>query len=366
MESNDTAQHQAHVFILHGDDLLAIQKKIKEIAAGLGMVSASGGVEANRLNGRTAGWDALHTAADTLPFLTPHQLVIIDEPLGAYPQRRQEGQPAKGAQAAKEKGEETANKRQKEWQVKYIDLLAGAPLTTTLVLLLLDEFHPGGQNRGWELLRSHKWLTDWVEDAKELAQLTTFQLPNQRAMPSWIIGRCSQLEVKIQGKAAEELAIRTGNDTLLVEQELEKLITYKGAVAEITLEDVKAVSISGGLADVFKMIDAVVDGKKQEALRSLHILLNEQEAGSVYSLFVRHFRNMIQVSDLLDKGGKLPAIAPGLRLPDWQVEKIITQLRRFKMERLSAVYHRLLQMDIDSKRGGTPLEVALDELVLTV
>jgi DNA polymerase III delta subunit len=117
---------------------------------------------------------------------------------------------------------------------------------------------------------------------------------------------------------------------------------------------------------VFKMIDAVVEGRKQEALRSLHILLNEQEPQGVFALFVRHFRYLILVRELLDKGGKPAAIAESVHLPDWQVEKLINQLRRFKMDRLSKVYHQLLRMDVDSKSGGTPIEVALDELVLTV
>ncbi len=365
MESTESVKPAERVVILHGDDPLAIQQAVKSIAGGLGLINSTGNLDANRLNGRTANWDSLSTAINTLPFLSPHQLVIIDEPLGSYPAKR-ENAAGREVQASRKRGEEAPSPRQKEWREKYLNLLSHVPGSTTLILILLDEYVAGGDGRGWKMLRTHKWLTDWLSAARENAKLTTFQLPNQRAMPGWIIGRCSQLGIKVQGKAAEELAVRTGNDTMLVEQEIAKLITYKGPSAEITLDDVKAVSVSGGQADVFKMIDDVVDGRKQEALRGLHILLNEQEAGSVFSLFVRHFRLMIQVRELLDKGGKLPAIAESLHTADWQIEKIINQLRRFKMDRLSSVYHQLLQMDIDSKSGGAPLEVALDELVLTV
>jgi DNA polymerase III delta subunit len=364
-EFMETEHLPARIMILHGDDLLAIEQQVHTIASGLHLLKDNGGAEAIRLNGRSSSWDDLHTAVDSLPFLTPHQLVIIDEPLGAYPQQRA-GRSPRGTEKGKGSSEMEASGRQKDWQERFLSLLTNIPASTTLLLLLLDEFTAGGKRRGWGLQRAHSWLADWVANSKGLAEWKTFQLPNQRAVPGWIIGRCSQLGVRIQGRAAEELAMRTGNDTMLAEQELAKLITYKGPEGGISLEDVRSVSVSGGQADVFRMIDAVVEGRKQEALRSLHILLSEQEPQGVFALFVRHFRYLILVRELLDKGGKLASIAESVRLPDWQVEKMIAQLRRFKMDRLSKVYHLLLRMDVDSKSGGTPLDVALDELVLTV
>jgi DNA polymerase III delta subunit len=47
-------------------------------------------------------------------------------------------------------------------------------------------------------------------------------------------------------------------------------------------------------------------------------------------------------------------------------EKIGAQAHRFSMERLEAIYHRLLEMDIAIKTGEIDADLALDTLIASI
>ena len=55
--------------------------------------------------------------------------------------------------------------------------------------------------------------------------------------------------------------------------------------------------------------------------------------------------------------------ARGLARSEFVARKTMDQARRFSLERLDAIYHRLLAIDEGVKTGQTSLPVALDSLV---
>lgn len=66
---------------------------------------------------------------------------------------------------------------------------------------------------------------------------------------------------------------------------------------------------------------------------------------------------------MLDEGKSADTVAQELHIHPYVASKLVDQAGRFKMPRLTAVYHRLLEIDQAAKTGQTGLAVALETFV---
>ena len=55
--------------------------------------------------------------------------------------------------------------------------------------------------------------------------------------------------------------------------------------------------------------------------------------------------------------------AIGMNASSFVADKALKQARAFKMQRLEAIYHQLLEIDEAAKTGRMPLDVGLDMLI---
>jgi DNA polymerase III delta subunit len=76
------------------------------------------------------------------------------------------------------------------------------------------------------------------------------------------------------------------------------------------------------------------------------------------------FRLMLLAREVIDSGGGLPAAQKALGVGEYPAKKALNQARRFQMDRLEAIYHRLLEIDEAAKTGRMPLDLSLDLLVV--
>jgi DNA polymerase III delta subunit len=54
------------------------------------------------------------------------------------------------------------------------------------------------------------------------------------------------------------------------------------------------------------------------------------------------------------------------KLPRFLVSRIIIQARRFSQDQLDAIYHRLLNMDVETKTGVMDVELSIDLLIAEI
>ena len=80
-------------------------------------------------------------------------------------------------------------------------------------------------------------------------------------------------------------------------------------------------------------------------------------------MIIRQFRLMIQVQELAPKLGSPQAIARELRQNPYPIQKILAQSKNYTPEQLVAVYHKLLDTDVDIKTGRMEPTLALDTLI---
>ena len=168
--------------------------------------------------------------------------------------------------------------RSKEEQEKFIRLLDHIPPTTRLVLVIEDsQFTKKGQ-KFWMVLDKERWFKSWLEENKEKVGVQEFISPSPREMAQWLIEAAKPMGAKLEEQAAFELASAVGNDTLLANKELFKLLTYTGGERAITAEDVRLLVSPVGREDIFALVDAIAEGNAKTALKLLGVSLQKQPA----------------------------------------------------------------------------------------
>lgn len=331
---------EKNILVLHGDDSFSISREVKRILEQLGS-PAEAEMNSLRLDGKTASLEDIHNAATTLPFFGSQRMVILD------------GMPAR---------------LDKTRQERFLKTLEGMPPSTILVLLLEDHRRwrkDGGQwVQSWEVLNEGHWLVQWMDRKPNIA-VKAFPLPEPREMDAWIQKEAIEQGGKFASEAAHELSEYLGNDTSIASQEIAKLLMYVNGKRPVSREDVVALVSDAGSSDVFTMLDASLEGRTKEAQAMLHRLLDDTPPEIIMGAVVHRFRQLIQVREALDMGDDLQKlVSQHIIFGGKQVERISNQARRFTMAGLKQVYHRLLDLDIQSKTTAIDLGVNLEILVV--
>ena len=323
-----------NIILLHGNDEYAIAGHIERLCAGLGDTSTAG-MNIARFDGRAAlDFEALNTAVNAVPFLAPGRVAVLMHPSAAFA----------SAEAHR----------------KMIELLEGAPPTTTLVLAETDE------------LRRDHWLLKWAVSRAETGtsqagpkvSVHVYNLPKRWEVPRWIESEAKKQGGTIEPGAAARLAEMVGEDTRIAAQELAKLLTYANFERPVTLADVEKVSILSAQGNVFELVDALGTGDGRKAQKVLHQLLEDEEAFELWGMIIRQFRLLLQAREMLDENATAAQVQKELGLHEFVAGKITTQARRFSMPALESIYHRLLEIDEEAKTSQVPLDLALDTLVV--
>lgn len=339
--TDPSAHNKPAVFILQGDDSLAIKEFIDALCARLG---DPGLVDLNttRLDGRTCTEEEIKSSLYSLPFLAEKRLVILTHPLSRF------------------SGE--------AMQRRFAALCDQSPDTSLLVLVVEDHQATRKVNgqfvEQWELLKPSHWLMKYKEKSGGRAAVREFALPGQKEMPDWIRKQTAAAGGSITPAAAAALAYLTGNDTNLARLEIEKILLYVGGGRPVDAPDIEKLAAPGGQANVFKMLDALASGNNREASRLLHILFEENDPLQIFALMITHFRRLLMVREILADGGGVRQAIQDLSLAMFQAEKMVKQAQQYSLKNLEAIYRRLRDMDEDIKSGAIPSDLAIESFVM--
>ena len=170
---------------------------------------------------------------------------------------------------------------------------------------------------------------------------------------------------EIEPAAAYDLATSVGRNLMLLDNELDKLIAYRGGAGPIRKTDVRLMVPYTQEASIFDMVDAIGQKNSAEATRLLREL-ERDGAAPLYllAMIVRQFRILVQVTDLQDSGLDKYEIGTKIGLHHYPTGKAMQQSRRWRMDALLTAYDRLLETDLAIKTGKLPDDLALDLLVL--
>ena len=328
-------------YVLHGEDEFSRSEVLAEMKAKMGD-PAMADLNTTVFDGSKVTLAELMHTCDTVPFLTDRRLVIVEGLLTRL--------------GAGGRGKTDRGKEHPAWKKEYLEELTAylerLPETARLVFVEGESISP-----------SHPVLKMALAD-KERGHARQFRLPTSGKLRRWITDRVERKGGEIEASAAEELAAFVGSDLRLLDQELDKLISYVDRARPITRADVHLLVSYVQQANVFEMVDALGRRDGEQAIKLLHRLLEGGEHPlSLLGMIVRQFRIMIQVKDLVERGVPSKKIGAQLGLHPFVGEKGLQQSRNFSMEQLETIYRKLLETDLAIKTGQMDQVLALDMLV---
>ncbi len=324
------------LYILYGDDDFSLSEALAEIKAGLGDES-SVATNTTVLQGSSVTPEEIAATCDTIPFLAPHRLIIVEGLLARFEQQQ-----GKARRPRKAVGD--------SWSSfgEYVQRMPNSS-----VLALIDRS-----------LRKNNRL---LKQLAPLADVTEFKPLVGAELVNWIQHRASLRGSNLAPGDAKSLADLVGGNLWLMSNEIDKLCTY-ALGRPIEGEDIELLVPNAREPNVFAMIDAILDRRATQAARLLHRLENDG-AAPPYLLFMitRQFRLVLQTKDLLQRKRKPAEIGSAIGISnEYALRKTLEQARQHSLSRLGAIYRRLLDTDVAIKTSrfrGDKGELALDLLI---
>ncbi len=340
-------------YLLHGNDEFTCREQLKKLRQ-------QGNFDYNQdtYYGGEVSLMTLTATCNTLPFLAEQRLVVLK----GLPKRRQGEEALSGAAQAQEtpeksgkskkskKGSKNSSESRASFEKGLAQYIPHLPESTVLVVLV-DEELPSSS----PLLKA----------AEEHGKVIRCTLPKGAALETWISKRAAGLGVQITPEAAATLANFIGNQLRLLANELDKLATYVGPGAAISVEDVRQLSPQVQEARIFDLTDALAQRNRKQALDLLHDLLADGEPPlRLISTITSQVRSLLLVKELANDGLRISQIVSATGMAPFVAEKALRQVGKFTSSQLEGMYRQLMATDADLKRSRMTPDMALDLLVV--
>lgn len=237
---------------------------------------------------------------------------------------------------------------------KAVENLLLAENIPAIVIIEADELGPRSvMRRLAEAANNAAAIPCYVEDAGQVAQYVSREL--------------SAAGLQITRDAATWFGQNLGGNRGVVEQELQKLITYMGdknLYGQIDLDTLKEIASGGSSLAEDEFVDAIGTPRAPQMLEKLL-----QEGSSVIALIRmigRHVQKLYSAQLNIQSGDSFKTAVDKLtpKLFFKREAAFRTQLSRFSLRTLNRLRTRLLELEKDCKQTGAPDETLLSQLVL--
>ena len=134
---------------------------------------------------------------------------------------------------------------------------------------------------------------------------------------------------------------------------------------EITKEDILNVTTKTIEIDIFKLIDDIVKGNKEEGIEIYHEMLKvNEEPLKIVIMLANQFRIMYQSKELTFKGYTEKDIASLLKIHPYRVKLALQNSRNYTSKTLLKYLNELADIDIGIKTGKLNKDLALELFIL--
>lgn len=310
-------------YLFHGDDFLSQKETLEELIGRLGDRSL---LELNttRFEG-TMPFSQLRQACDAVPFLAKRRVVIVEGFFAAKPDKR-----------------------------LVDELLAYLPNMPESARLFFLE--PNA------LAANHR-LVKLAESASN-GYVRSFNRPEGSALNRWVQERVERKGGRISPRAVHMLVSEVGNDLGVLDNELEKLVLYRGEGEQIEADDVLLLCPYVAEASIFDLVDAIGSRNARQAALLLQKKMREGvDPFYLFAMFIRQFRMLIQVKEAAEDGARPAEVARQLKMHSFVAGKLQQQSHGFSLAQLEQIYAHLLEIDVGVKTGRADMTTSLNLLV---
>ncbi len=311
------------ILFLYGEDNYRLKQKLKEIKQKYLDQSATDANFSVLNYEDNNDFSKIKSDIEAMPFLADKRMVVLENYLKSQ-----------------------SNKLQEDLK-DYLDKI---PETT--IVIFMEEGTPDKRKALFKDLKK-KADRSW-----EFLTLRPYELEK------WIRAEVSKQGGKIDNQTVQLLASYVGPDLWQMQNEIDKLVLYKGK-DQITNPDVELLVKAKLNTNIFNLIDALGFKDAKKATNLLEELFESGE-NEVYimTMVIYQFRNILIVKDLLERGENRDKIGKKVRMHPFVLQKTLTQAKNFTIERLKEIYQKLADTDLAIKTGQMEPKIALDLLLV--
>ena len=323
--------------ILLGQDDFSRCQALEEIKKGMGdqVLLAT---NTATFDGQQLTLDQLRTVCETVPFLAERRLVIVNGLLERF---------ESGSKPRRQKKTASVSNQQNEYK-SLASCIAKIPDSTNLVLM-------DGR------IRSSNPL---LRELSSQAQVKSFPLLKNTRLRQWIQRRVKEEGGSLSLEAVNLLTRLIGSNLWTMASEINKLVLFAAGRC-IEEEDVKGLVSYAQEANVFAMVDAILEFKAGVAEQLLQRLLKSGAAPAYLLIMLsRQVQRIVLAKELRNQRQSEAEIHDRLGLTsEFVLRKVLEQAGRYPMRQIIDVYHKLLETDLSIKTGKYGGELALNLLV---
>ncbi len=264
-----------------------------------------------------------------MPFLAPKRLVVVSGLLERFESPARTG-----------KGKTAASPVE-----PFAEVILGAPESTTMVITAASV---SARNPLFKALSGS-------------SRVRTYELLGPKELADWIIERVQAEGGKISPPLASVIARRVGPDLWAMSGEIDKLVLYAGK-NQITARMLDEVLSYQPEANIFKMVDAVVEGKPTVCQAELERLVERGiSPQQIMAMLARQLHLITLARIMLDRGSGPAEIQRSLGIThDFVARKTLQQARSYAICDLRNFYAGLLEVDLAIKTSRMQPVLALN------
>jgi DNA polymerase-3 subunit delta len=329
------------IYLLVGEDEFSIEETLQDIKSKLGEYSLLS-VNTSVLDGQKISLNEFKSIGEAMPFLADKRLLVVRGLLGRFEPNDKYSRAKNNIRSVKQ-----------DDSLPLADCIKSFPDSTVLILIDIIE------------LKKYSLQNNPLYKAiSEKAEIKLFPMLKGVKLSQWIEARVAHQNGGISRQATNILMELIGGDLHTMTNEINKLVSYTGG-RQIEEKDVRAVVSSAQEADIFAMVDSIMDRKSGIAEQILQRLLQNGIApGQILVLVARQTQMLIQIKDLKSQKRPLAEIQSKLGIAYGFIwDKVSGRAEKYTMERLKEIYKNLLETDLAIKTGRFEGDLALNLLV---
>jgi DNA polymerase-3 subunit delta len=297
------------IYVLHGDEAF-LKRRVLHTIRGQIFGGDDDAFGLTSFAGDKAEFATVRNELETLPFLSPRRLVVVDN----------------------------------------------ADPFVTKFRAVLEKFVTEAATGGTLVLDVRTWPAN-TRLAKLVDADSTIvcKAPAAFRLPDWCVRwAAAHYEKELANTAARLLVDLVGADMGQLDQELAKLATYVGTKSRIGQDDVDRLVGNSREENTFKLFDAMASGNPSSALGMLERLFGQgEDPMRLLGAFSYQLRKLAMAHDLMQRGQSLSAALGELQVPPFARQGVEQQLRHLGPERAGRLYDWLLQVDLGMKGSSS-------------
>lgn len=184
-------------------------------------------------------------------------------------------------------------------------------------------------------------------------------------LANFVRARARALGKHMDQETAQALVALVGEEEVLLDNELKKMVLYVQDKKTLDLEDVEALVSRSAQAGIFDFMDALSDQDGVKSLRLLdQLLLGGEPAVKILFMIARQFRILLQGRQLMDRGQTYGQIVKAMGVNPYVWKKAQPFCQRFDEARLKKTFYQVQKIDRRLKTGeGQPRQL-LEQFIL--